>query len=121
MEAGYPAGDDGYPQQPYGQGFQQGQDQQPGGYMASAMPPGAGGAGGGGVVQGIPVWGRVQSYVSSEWPDIEAQGRIMPQAGQQAWQGGVRACVPAGEVACMPASCAFPYSASQGCLHAPAS
>jgi hypothetical protein len=59
--AGYPAGDQGY------QGYQQ---QPPGGGFApAAYPPRAGGGPGGGygsngVVQGVPIWGRVQSYVS---------------------------------------------------------
>jgi hypothetical protein len=74
LEGGYPAGDGGYPQYTQGYGGQgyppppqaYGQGQQPGGYLASAMPPGAAAGSGDGVVQGIPVWGRVQSYMEGE-------------------------------------------------------
>jgi hypothetical protein len=53
MEAGYPAGEHGYPG---------------GGFAPAAYPPPRpgqeGGGGPNGVVQGMPVWGRVQSYVA---------------------------------------------------------
>jgi hypothetical protein len=66
MEHGYPAGDHGYP----------------GGFAPAAFPPRPGQepGGPGGVAQGVPVWGRVQSYVAGGCAAGSGAGRAAARA-----------------------------------------